>query len=67
MDRTARVSVGALAGLVSLATLASVVSLPAVVSPVLGIISLVMLGTSMTGFCPLYTLLGVDTCSASPQ
>lgn len=67
MDRTTRILFGAVTGLLSLAILASVISLPTVVSPLLGVVSFIMMGTSVTGFCPLYTLLGVDTCSASPQ
>jgi hypothetical protein len=66
-DGTARMLIGAVAGLLSLATLANVVSLPAIASPALGIVSIAMIGTSLTGFCPLYTLLGVDTCPVSPQ
>ena len=58
---------GAVAGLLSLATLASAIPLPAIASPVLGLVAIIMLGTSLTGSCPVYTLLGVDTCPASPQ
>jgi len=67
VDRTTRILIGAITGIVSLLTLTNVVSLPAVVSPVFGVIALVMLGTSVMGSCPLYTLFGINTCSASPQ
>lgn len=67
MDGTVRVLIGAVAGLLSVAILASAVSLPAIASPVLGVVSLIMIGTSLTGFCPLYTMLGLNTCSVSPQ
>jgi hypothetical protein len=30
----------------------------------LGLIGLVPLATSLTGWCPLYTLIGVNTCRA---
>nr|WP_299331133.1 DUF2892 domain-containing protein [Haloplanus sp.] len=66
-DGTVRILIGAAAGLLSLAILAGVVPFPAIASPALGVVSLVMIGTSLTGFCPLYTLLGVDTCPVSPQ
>jgi hypothetical protein len=66
-DGTVRILAGAVAGLLSVAILASAVSLPAVAAPVLGVLSLVLIGTSLTGSCPVYTLLGVDTCPVSPQ
>jgi hypothetical protein len=64
-DRRVRLVVGALAGLASLGTLGNLVELPAVVSPVLGVVALVMVTTSLTGSCPLYSVLGVRTCPAN--
>lgn len=61
-DKTARILIGALAGLVSLGILASAVPLPAILAPVLGLASVLLLVTGFTGFCGLYGLLGVDTC-----
>ncbi len=58
-DKLTRTAVGAIAGAVSLAILAEAVSLPAV----LGLAAAVLLVTSYTGVCPLYSMLGVDTCS----
>ncbi len=66
-DGTARMVVGAVAGLLSLATLAGAVPVPAIASPVLGVVSLVLIGTSLMGTCPLYSLLGVDTCPVSSR
>lgn len=66
-DRTVRIALGALAGLLSLGVLASVVPLPAVASPVLGVGALVLLVTGSTGFCGLYSLLGVSTCPADAR
>ena len=66
-DRSVRTAVGAVAGLLSLAILANWVPLPELVSPVLGLAAAVLLLTASTGICPIYTLLGVDTCSASPR
>ena len=66
LDRTVRIAVGAVAGLVSLTVLGGLVDLPAVVSPVLGVVALAMLGTAVTGTCGLYAVLGVDTCSVEP-
>jgi hypothetical protein len=66
-DGTVRVLIGAVAGLLSLAILAGAVSLPTVASPVLGVVSLILVGTGLTGTCPLYALLGFDTCPVSPQ
>ncbi|QGN06565.1 DUF2892 domain-containing protein [Halorhabdus sp. CBA1104] len=62
-DRQVRTLLGALAGAVSLAILAKVVSLPAILSPILGVVALMMLGTAATGSCGMYSLLGMDTCS----
>ncbi len=31
-----------------------------------GIVGIVPLATAVTGFCPLYTLLGVSTCKVKP-
>lgn len=62
-DQVLRIATGALTGLVSIAIIADAVSLPAILSPVLGIVAIMMLGTSVTGTCPIYSVLGVDTCS----
>ncbi len=63
IDRTIR----ALAGLVGIALFAT-----GTVEGTVGIIALVvgivMLGTAAIGWCPPYTLLGINTCSAkSPE
>ncbi|WP_299331339.1 YgaP family membrane protein [Haloplanus sp.] len=63
-DGTIRVGLGAIAGLVSLAILAGSLSLPALASPVLGLVAVILLGTGVTGVCPLYSVLGMDTCPA---
>jgi hypothetical protein len=64
-DKFTRTAAGAVAGAVSLAILAEAVSLPAVLSPVLGLAAAILLVTSYTGVCPLYSVLGVDTCSVA--
>ncbi|WP_435093156.1 YgaP family membrane protein [Halorubrum sp. N11] len=64
-DKLVRTALGAVLGTVSLATLVGAVSLPALAAPVLGVASLLMLGTAARGSCLLYSLLGVDTCPAS--
>lgn len=64
-DKRVRTGIGAVLGIVSLATLAGSLGLPSVAAPVLGVVSLVMLGTAATGTCPIYSLLGVDTCPVS--
>jgi hypothetical protein len=66
-DRQLRTGVGAIAGIVSLAILAGALSAPAVLSPVLGVVALIMLVTAATGTCGLYSLLGVDTCSLESE
>ncbi|QSG11708.1 DUF2892 family [Halapricum desulfuricans] len=64
LDKNVRIVVGAIAGIVSLAVLGGQLDLPAVASPVLGIVAIMMLGTAATGTCGLYSVLGIDTCSA---
>jgi len=61
-DGRVRIGLGAIAGLVSLAVLAGALGLPPVASPVLGLGAVILLGTGVTGFCPLYSLLGMNTC-----
>jgi hypothetical protein len=66
-DRQLRTVLGALTGTASLAILTSAVSAPAVLSPVLGLVALIMLGTAASGTCGLYSLIGVDTCSMDSE
>lgn len=61
-DRTVRIGLGALAGLVSLGILLNVLSLPTALSPVLGVAAIMLLATGFMSFCGLYAVLGVDTC-----
>jgi len=62
LDQTLRTAIGAVAGAVSIATLAEVISLPMVLSPLLGIVAVMMLVTAAVGTCPVYSLLGIDSC-----
>lgn len=66
-DKQVRTAVGAIAGLVSLAILAGVVPLPVLLSPILGVVALIMLGTAATGSCPLYTIAGIQTCPVESE
>jgi hypothetical protein len=66
-DRTVRIGLGAIAGLVSLGILLGALSLPPVLSPVLGVAALVLLATGLTSFCGLYAVLGVDTCATKAR
>lgn len=61
-DRTVRTAIGAIAGLVSLAVLAGQLAAPALVSPVLGLVAIIMLATAATSMCPIYSVLGMSTC-----
>lgn len=61
-DRTVRIGLGALAGVVSLGSLLNVLSLPTALSPVLGVAAIMLLATGFMSFCGLYAVLGVDTC-----
>jgi hypothetical protein len=66
-DQLVRILLGAVAGLVSIGILIDAVPLPAVSSPVLGVAAMILLVTGVTGFCGLYTVLGVDTCSVEAR
>lgn len=68
-DQKLRTAAGAVTGALSIATLAGAISLPSVLSPVLGIVAIVMLATAALGTCPVYSILGVDSCprSSSPS
>jgi len=61
-DGRIRIGLGAIAGIVSLAVLAGAMGLPPLAAPVLGLGAVILLGTGLTGFCPLYSVLGMDTC-----
>lgn len=66
-DRQLRTVFGAVSGALSLAVLANMVSAPALLSPVLGLVAVIMLGTAATGTCGVYSLIGVDTCSMESE
>lgn len=68
LDQKVRIGLGAVLGLVSLLVLAQsqgmvseMLPLPTVVSPVLGVIAIVLLATGYTSKCALYSALGIDT------
>jgi hypothetical protein len=61
-DKSMRTLIGAIAGVVSLAILAGQLDAPALASPVLGVVALIMLGTAATRSCPVYSVLGMNTC-----
>ena len=60
-DGIVRILVGAVLGLASLGILANMVPIDAVYSPVLGVLSLILIGTGYTSKCALYSALGVNT------
>lgn len=66
-DQRVRIGLGAIAGLVSIAVLSGALPLPTVTAPVLGVAAVVLLATGFTGFCGLYTVLGMDTCPADTR
>jgi len=61
-DKRVRIGLGAIAGLASIAILADVLTLPSLIAPVLGLGAVILLVTGLTGFCGLYSVLGMDTC-----
>lgn len=61
-DKVLRTTAGAIAGLVSIGILLTALPLPAALSPVFGVVAIIMLATATMGTCPIYSLLGVDSC-----
>ncbi|MFQ3308482.1 MAG: hypothetical protein ACI977_000720 [Candidatus Nanohaloarchaea archaeon] len=62
MDQKVRIALGAILGLVSLDILfTGMVPLPEIASPVLGVISLVLLATGYFRKCAIYSALGMNT------
>ena len=62
-DQALRTAVGAVAGAASIATLVGSVPVPTVLSPALGLVATATLATAAVGTCPLYSMLGIDSCS----
>lgn len=60
-DKMVRIALGAILGLASLAILGNFVEAPQILSPVLGVLSLVFLATGFTSKCMVYELVGMDT------
>lgn len=62
MDQKVRIGLGAVLGLLSLGILFSeMIPLPEVASPVLGVISLILLITGYFRKCAIYSALGLDS------
>lgn len=60
-DALVRVLLGAVLGIASLAILGDYVDAAAILSPVLGLVAVVLLATGLTNTCGLYSVLGVRT------
>ncbi|QGA80701.1 YgaP family membrane protein [Candidatus Nanohalobium constans] len=64
-DSIVRITLGAVAGLLSLGILADVLpsslTLPEIASPILGVVAIALLATGFTSKCGLYSVLGMDT------
>lgn len=63
LDQSLRTVTGAVAGTASIAILLGAISLPMLLSPVLGLVAVMMLATATVGTCPMYSVLGVSSCS----
>ena len=50
-------------GVLGIALLAGAVALAGGARIALGVVGVVALGTAVIGFCPLYTLIGINTCA----
>ncbi|MFO7794206.1 MAG: DUF2892 domain-containing protein [Candidatus Nanohaloarchaea archaeon] len=59
-DQAVRVILAAITGLTSIGILANYVNQPEIYSPLLGIISIVLLATGLTGKCGLYERFGIN-------
>lgn len=62
MDQKVRIALGAVLGLISLGILfTNMIPLPEIASPVLGVVSLILLATGYFQKCALYSALGMNT------
>lgn len=61
MDQKVRIAAGAILGLISLGILGSYVPGPEIVSPILGVLSIILLVTGYFRKCFIYQALGRDT------
>lgn len=61
-DRIVRLVAGVVLAAVALAGFGNVVELGATVGVVLLVAGAILVGTSLTRMCPIYRVLGVDTC-----
>jgi hypothetical protein len=59
-DARVRTAIGAIAGSLSLGILLMSMNLE-VLSPLLGLVSIMMLVTAYTGLCPVYSIVGFRT------
>lgn len=59
-DARVRTAIGAITGISSIAILVTSM-FPAVLSPLLGLVSTIMLITAYTGLCPMYSAIGYRT------
>lgn len=66
-DKIFRILLGALTGTASLAILGGYLELAKIYSPILGVISLILLATAFTGRCGLYKALGMNTKTEQKQ
>jgi hypothetical protein len=64
-DKLARILIGAVAGVISLAILGGMIETTMLLSPVLGLVALIMLVTGFTNTCPIYRALGMSTLRSS--
>jgi len=61
LDGRVRLAVGALLAAVGIAAVANVLDLGLTAGIIALVVGAVLVGTSVTGLCPLYRLLGVST------
>ena len=61
-DQAVRVILGIATGLTSIGILVNLLNQPGFYSPLLGVVSAVLLATGFTGKCGLYERFGINTC-----
>lgn len=62
IDRMVRLALGVVLAVVGAVALAGVLALGTTVGAVALVVGVVLLGTGTVQLCPLYALLGIDTC-----
>ena len=63
LDRTVRLALGVVLALVGVAIVAEVIELGVAIGGVALLAGVVLIGTGAMQLCPIYSIVGIDTCN----